>query len=141
MMENIKLLNDEDIPQVAMAAMNDVHREELHIVNHVNAAILANDPIKISQLCQEWLEHTKAHFAKENAMMEKYNFPAYHCHFGEHVEALQLLESVITSWNDEKDLENLSQYIRDIWPKWYVTHISSMDTVTSIFIKQSMENE
>lgn len=138
-MENNKLLNNEDIPQVAMDAMNDVHQEELHIVNHVNAAILANDPTKISQLCQEWLEHTKAHFAKENTMMEKYNFPAYHCHFEEHVEALQLLESVITSWNDDNDLENLTQYIRNVWPEWYVTHISTMDTVTSIFINQSME--
>jgi hemerythrin len=140
-MENNKLLNDEDIPQVAMDVMNDVHREELNIVNHVNAAIEAKDSGKITLLCQEWLEHTKSHFAKENTMMEKYSFPAYHCHFGEHVEALQLLESIITSWNDNGDLENLSEYVREVWPKWYVNHISTMDTVTSIFIKQSIQNE
>ena len=134
-MGNNSVLEPEQIPQVAMDAMNDVHRDELEIVNNVSAAIAANDLEKITQLCEQWLEHTKAHFNRENSMMEQYDFPAYHCHHGEHIEALQGLESVISDWNDKRNLDALSVYVRDVWPKWYITHISTMDTVTSAFIK------
>ena len=139
-MKNNNVLDASAIPQVAMDAMNDVHRDELDIVNNVNSAILANDAAQVTQLCQQWLEHTKAHFNKENSMMEKYSFPAYHCHYGEHVEALQDLESIIQGWNDNNVFETLAVYVRDTWPKWYVNHINTMDTVTSAFIKQCISN-
>jgi hemerythrin len=140
-MENNNVLEVSEIPQVAMDAMNDVHREELDIVNNVNSAILANDITQLTHWCQQWLEHTKAHFDRENSLMEKYDFPAYLCHHGEHVNALQDLESIINTWNDTHDLDALAVYVREAWPKWYVNHISTMDTVTSAFIKQSILNE
>ena len=140
-MESNNVLECEDIPQVAMDAMNIVHRDELNIVNQVNAAIVANDSEKITTLCQEWLAHTKAHFERENGMMEKYNFPAYHCHHGEHIDALNGLELVISAWESSRNQDDLAVYVRDAWPKWYVNHISTMDIVTSAFIKQSMESE
>lgn len=116
--ENNNVLEAEEIPQVAMDAMNDVHREELTIVNNISAAIADNDAAKITQLCDQWLEHTKAHFARENTMMETYNFPAFHCHHGEHIEALQGLESIINAWKENTDLEILTVYVRDTWPEW-----------------------
>jgi len=137
-MENNNVLEIDQIPQVAMDAMNDVHREELMIVNNVSAAIAAQDAAKISQLCAQWLEHTKAHFARENTLMETHNFPAFHCHHGEHVEALEGLESVINDWQENSDLEALATYVRDTWPGWYINHISTMDTVTSAFIKSCL---
>ncbi len=140
-MENNNVLDAGDIPQVAMDAMNDVHRSELDIVNSVNVAILANDSEKISLLCDNWLEHTRAHFDREKSMMEKYNFPAFDCHQGEHVIALQELESIVKAWKSTNEQQALAVYVRDTWPKWYVNHISTMDTVTSAFIKQSMLNE
>lgn len=140
-MESNHVLEYGDIPQVAMDAMNVIHSDELNIVNQVNAAIVANNTEKISILCQEWLVHTKAHFERENGMMEKYNFPAYHCHYGEHTDALNSLESAISAWESRHNPDDLAVYVRDIWPKWYVNHISTMDIVTSAFIKQSIENE
>jgi len=134
-MKNSNVLEPEQIPQVAMDAMNGVHREELDIVNSVSAAIAVDDTAKITQLCQQWLEHTIAHFNRENTLMEQYDFPAFHCHHGEHVEALQGLEAVISDWNDTGDLGALSLYVREAWPEWYVNHISTMDTVTSAYIK------
>jgi hemerythrin len=140
-MKNSNVLEFGDIPQVAMDTMNEVHREELMIVNNIHLAILDNNEEEISLLCKQWLEHTKAHFDRENLMMEKYGFPAYHCHRGEHVEALEVLQTVIQSWNENKDLKVLALYVKDSWPQWYVNHISTMDLVTSAFIKQSMRVE
>lgn len=134
-MNNNNVLEFDQIHQVAMDAMNQVHRDELDIVNHVNAAIAVKNSAKITQLCEQWLEHTRAHFNRENSLMEQHNFPAYLCHHGEHVEALEGLESVIKAWRDTNDLDALAVYVREVWPKWYVDHISTMDTVTSAFIK------
>jgi len=130
-----------DVPQVAMDAMNEVHREELEIVNNIHVAIVNKNEQEITLLCEQWLEHTKAHFDKENRLMEKYGFPAFHCHHSEHVEALQGLGVIIQNWKDKKDWQDLTAYVVDIWPQWYITHISTMDTVTSAFIKQSMLSE
>ncbi len=102
------ILECEDIPKVAMDAMNDVHCEELTIVNKINDAIEKNDTKKISQLCSDWLEHTIAHFAKENEMMETVSFPAYHCHHQEHTDALKVLQSVIQSWEETKNKSELN---------------------------------
>lgn len=132
------VLEYKDIPQVAMDAMNEVHRDELEIVNTLYFAILDKNKVEVSLLCKQWLEHTKAHFAKENEMMETHSFPAYHCHYGEHVEALQVLESVISDWESNHDFDVLAGSINESWAQWYVNHISTMDTVTSAFIKQSI---
>lgn len=140
-MGNNNVLEYEDIPQVAMDAMNDVHRNELDIVNKISAAISVNDVVTIDQLCQEWLEHTKAHFDRENSFMKKYSFPAYHCHHGEHVEALLGLESIINAWQENHDLDVLATYVKNTWPQWYINHISTMDIVTSAFIKGCMARE
>jgi len=135
------VLENKNIPQVAMEPMNDVHRDELAIVNALYAEMLEGNTNNITELCEQWLEHTKAHFDREKSMMEKYGFPAFHCHQEEHIKALQQLESIIQAWNDKHNLESLTTYVKETWPKWYVNHISTMDTVTSAFIKQSMLNE
>ena len=70
--------------------------------------------------------------------METHNFPAFHCHNGEHVEALQGLESIINAWKENADLEALTVYVRHTWPQWYINHISTMDKVTSAFIKSCL---
>lgn len=135
-MKDDTVLAYKDIPQVAMDTMNDVHKEELTIVNNIYSAIVDNDHDKISQLCTQWIEHTQDHFDKENKMMETYGFPAYHCHHTEHVEALELLQSTVQNWNSQQDIEALTLYVKSSWPQWYVNHISTMDTITSAFIKQ-----
>ncbi|MCK5356554.1 MAG: hemerythrin family protein [Methyloprofundus sp.] len=137
-MQNNNVLEAGQIPQVAMDAMNTVHHEELMIVNDISTAIANDDNVRISNLCDQWLEHTKAHFARENTLMETHGFPAFHCHHGEHIEALEGLESIIKGWKENADLNTLTTYVRETWPGWYINHISTMDTVTSAFIKSCL---
>lgn len=51
-MKTNNVLEYEDIPQVAMDAMNEVHREELVIVNTIHSAIIAGNEAEITKLCQ-----------------------------------------------------------------------------------------
>ncbi len=140
-MKNHPVLEYDNIPQVAMDAMNDVHREELGIVNNLHSALVTGSKDEISILCEQWLKHTKAHFDRENMMMEKYQFPAIQCHQTEHFEVLKSLETIIGESQNTHDFKALTEYVSNDWPKWYVNHISTMDIVTSAFIKQSMANE
>ena len=101
--QNQNVLEWDDIPRVAMPVMNEVHQEELTLVNRLNALLEQArqdglDREAISQMFQQWIEHTKAHLNRENMMMEQYAFPAYPCHQGEHEQALYKLESQYQQW-------------------------------------------
>ncbi len=142
--QKFNLLECSDLPTVAMDAMNTVHCEELTLVNQLNALLESShntgviDP-KITSAIEHWLAHTQAHFERENTLMQRYAFPAYHCHYSEHQQVLQGLQAVLEQWRKNTDLAALTDYVRNVWPQWFVEHIATMDIVTSAFIKQSMD--
>ena len=99
------------------------------------ADIISNE---INSVMEEWINHTKAHFSRENTLMETYNFPAYRCHLNEHELALKQLEMIFRNWLEQQDLNELAEYVQAVWPQWFVNHISTMDIVTSAFISQQV---
>lgn len=144
--QNFNVLECTEIPRVVMDSMNDVHTDELMLVNQLNELIEKSRKsgrinLEISQAIERWIDHTNSHFDRENSMMVSCSFPAYQCHFSEHQDALQTLESVYREWKEIQNLDALADYVQNVWPKWFVHHISIMDVVTSAFIKQSMEAE
>ena len=144
--QNFRILECSEIPQVAMDAMNEVHCDELTLVNQLNELIETTRlsgriDDEIGSAIERWIEHTYAHFDRENSMMQACSFPAYQCHYSEHQQALQGLESIYQEWKDQKDLNALADYVQNVWPQWFVNHISTLDVVTSAFIKQSLETE
>ena len=97
-------------------------------------------------LLDEWLEHTVAHFAREERLMLEYSFPPYPVHQGEHEQALETLRRVQSDWLNEKNRDALEQYIKYDWSRWLFNHISTMDMVTANFLSQfdvkvDLENE
>lgn len=63
--QNHNVLEWDDVPRVAMPVMNEVHQEELTLVNRLNALLEqvrrdGSGKEAISQMCQQWIEHTKA---------------------------------------------------------------------------------
>ncbi|MGR9072023.1 MAG: bacteriohemerythrin [Gammaproteobacteria bacterium] len=127
-----------DIPRVAMDSMNDVHCEELEIVKGIQAAIAYSetDFSDVDRLMKKWMGHTRAHFSRENALMDTHLFPAYRCHREEHDKALHLLESTNKNWLRTRDRDELSSFIRDVWLSWFFDHIATMDVVTAAYISQ-----
>ena len=128
------------IPQVALDSMNHTHQEEVELINRFAELLVADSPDEgaITTLFDEWLEHTRDHFDRENRLMQEYDFPAYPVHSGEHERVLAQLESLRQEWYQNKQVEPVANFIFVDWPAWFDQHVNSMDMVTAQFISHKV---
>lgn len=129
-------LKPENIPSVSIEFMNRTHLEEVGIVNSLMKKVKTRlsgeqNDTEISQQLKLWFEHTQAHFARENDLMQKTSFPAYLVHSGEHESTLKRIQTVIDDWHQNKNVDHLHNYVFNLWPQWFMTHVNSMDKVTA----------
>ncbi len=136
------VLNSETIPRVALEFMNNTHFEEIELVKmlgerisayQLNDAKTENDQQQITQLLADWLQHTQAHFTRENELMIEIHFPMYPVHSGEHERVLDDMTAMVQQWQDKHDTERLAEYVFSTWPNWFDAHVNSMDMVTAQF--------
>ncbi len=136
------LINKDALPLVQMENMNEVHFEDVEIINTLSSLIdeyalnQSEDGFdKINEQYKKWQLHTVAHFEGEEKMMLEKGFFAYPMHKGEHDNTLYIMNEIFKQWKDKKDISILQNYIQKDMPEWLVNHISSMDTVTAMFLK------
>jgi len=132
------LIDYQEIPQVEMDFMNEVHKEDVDIINNIFELILKYDgseesTIAIDERYSQWIEHTVNHFQNEEIKMQEMRFPPYLAHKGEHDRALQEMRNLFAHWQQQRDIQTLKIYFIETLPTWLQTHISTMDTVTARF--------
>lgn len=136
------ILDKETIPHVELNFMNNTHFEEIEMVKNLGILISdyqdgdtpsQNKTDNITQALQVWLDHTEAHFARENELMLETGFPAYAIHSEEHKIALNNMQTTVNAWNTNKDIELISDYVFAMWPAWFNGHVNSMDMMTAKF--------
>ncbi len=123
--------------------MNDTHREEVELINLLGTLLEQamqgqTDDMAITHKMEEWVEHTRQHFDRENQLMEQFGFPAYAMHSGEHQRVLGKIEKLHQQWLENKAVEPLAEFIFHDWPQWFNMHVNTMDTVTAQFLSQKM---
>ncbi|MGV6859270.1 MAG: hemerythrin family protein [bacterium] len=129
------------IPSVAADFMNDVHLEEVEMINALHDLILENqgggsNEQEISDALSAVLEHTREHFAREERFMQEGHFPPYSVHKAEHDAFLKDFEEVEKHWLAERDLGAVSLFLEETLPAWLNQHISTMDFVTARFLSR-----
>lgn len=132
------IINADEIPPVALNFMNHTHQEEIELVNELGNIVKARQAgeetdKQISQLLDKWLEHTKVHFSRENKLMEEINFPPLPIHAEAHELALNEMQTIINTWNENNDIDQVENYIFNDWPAWFKAHVNSMDMMTAQF--------
>ena len=132
------VLHVDSIPEVALDFMNKTHFEEVNMVKSLGELVsdYQQNDAQTEQLTlalDYWLEHTKAHFARENLLMMDINFPMLPVHSGEHSYVLEEMESIINSWENNHDIVVISDYVFITWPNWFNGHVNSMDMITAQF--------
>ena len=136
------LLESETIPRVEIDFMNNTHFEEIDMVKSLGEQITAyqendvkddNDANAISESLQAWLDHTEAHFERENELMLETQFPVYDVHRQEHTRALSEMTATVENWKENKDIEAIAEYIFSLWPNWFSGHVNTMDMMTAKF--------
>ena len=103
------LIDYHEIPQVDMDFMNEVHKEDVDIINNIFEHILKYDgseesAVAIDELYSQWIEHTVNHFQNEEIKMQEMRFPPYLAHKGEHDRALQEMRNLFSHWQQQRDI-------------------------------------
>jgi len=139
------LIEKKELPLVAMDFMNDVHFEDVEIINEIFELILNYEAISdeanrenLANKYSQWVEHTIAHFQGEEVLMEAKKFPPYPFHKGEHDKALHEMKSIFENWQNSGDIREMKIYFIEILPHWLTQHILGMDTVTAMFFKTGL---
>ncbi|RKZ97567.1 MAG: hypothetical protein DRQ46_04555 [Gammaproteobacteria bacterium] len=136
------ILNADTIPRVDIDFMNNTHVEEIEMVKKLGKLVVAYQesamPTKsetnaITQSLEKWLQHTEAHFERENVLMRETNFPVYLVHSGEHETALEQMARVVKAWQNGNDIDSIAEYVFNLWPAWFNSHVDSMDMITARF--------
>ena len=133
------LIKKEAIPAVALTEMNDVHYEEIEIINQLHELVLSgqNEDF-ISDKLLELKEHTIAHFANEERLMQEHGFPPYPIHKYNHDQFLNEFAVLVQNWELSKDVEPLKMFLETTSPEWLHNHISTLDTVTAMFLNEQI---
>jgi hemerythrin len=136
----------DQIPLVALEVMNQVHREEVGMINQLGSLLIDGlqaepDIEAITQSVVAWVDHTREHFAGENSMMRDHGFPPYLVHKGEHDQVLLRLEQLQRQWLENYNLQALADYLFIEWRNWFDHHVNSMDAVTAQFLVGHAVNE
>lgn len=136
------LLDIDTLPLVEMTFMNDVHTEDVHLINRLFETLLAyeNEPteknaLEVDAVFEAWYTHTVTHFEGEEEKMKESGFPPYAMHKAEHDRALGEMKHLFDTWKETRESKPLKIYLIEVLPHWLLTHIQTMDTVTARFLK------
>ncbi|MGM0519054.1 MAG: bacteriohemerythrin [Campylobacterota bacterium] len=134
------LIKKQNLPLVAEDFMNDVHFEDVDIINELYEKVLAYEDKTIQKdevvkAYEKWYDHTVNHFKGEEDKMIEMNFPPYTMHKSEHENCLEQMSVVIDNFIKDDDASALKKYLEEDLINWLLNHIQTMDTVTAMFFK------
>lgn len=130
------MIDKESLPQVVYQEMNEVHEEEVDLLNslekHLKSTVL--DISKVDDILHTLLDHTEAHFSNEERLMKEVSFPAMMMHQGEHLRVFNEMKMVVNQWEMTRDADVVREYFLGTLTEWLMQHINTMDTMTARFI-------
>lgn len=141
------LLYAEQVEYMDLDEMQETHDEEIAILNEVDKLatyyMMDKTESKLAALeakLDEYLVHVKAHFANEERLMNKYDFPAYEMHKMAHDIFLMDVSIAMKQWKHTGDIDKVIRFIRNS-PEWIVMHINTVDAPTSVYLSRKMAEE
>ncbi len=141
------LLYAQQLEELDVEEMQETHESEIEILNEIDKLATyygmdkSDEKLKaLEEKIDEYLAHVKVHFANEERLMRKYNFPKYEMHKTAHDIFLMDLEITIKQWKNFGNIEKVTNFIRKS-PEWIVLHINTVDAPTSAYIAQKMALE
>ena len=102
--------------------MDDTHREFVEVVN----GLLTCSDAEVGAQLEAFARHAEAHFAEEDAWMERTDFPPKDCHIGEHAAVLGSVRQVLelVRQGDVAEGRRLAAALAD----WFPGHAFHLDS-------------
>ena len=111
--------------------IDTLHKEFLDIYNSMD---LANNE-SIKKVATKLHEHTKHHFAHEEKLMDRYDYPRSREHKDEHAKVLAELQFFIDKSHSVFGMNILKSYMSEKLPYWFDLHLISMDSDLTAYLK------
>ncbi len=141
------LLYIESVEYLDFEEMQETHEDEIHILNEIDKLAIQYSLNKsetkeklLEEKIEEYLAHVKAHFANEERLMKKYNFPNYEMHKMSHDMFLADLDITLKQWRKFGDINKVVNFIRKS-PEWIVLHINTVDAPTATYLAHKIAEE
>jgi hemerythrin len=139
------LIYAEQVEYMSVEQMQETHENEIAILNDIDRLAIYLDQGKATQeeleaKINEYLEHVHAHFANEEKLMLKYNFPSYDMHKTSHDTFLDELQHAVKYWKRYDDNNKILNFIRKT-PEWILLHVNTVDAPTANYLAQKMESD
>ena len=105
------------------------HREFVQLLGGVETALesaLEGDAATLGRALDDFITHSEAHFAQEDAWMLRVGFGAGHCHGTEHAQVLELMHEVRRRLQAQGDVQVVRQLVPAL-AQWFPIHAGSLD--------------
>ena len=131
------MIKQSDIPLVSLDTMNNVHFEEVVILNDLLEQLDSEAGSEaISASLEKLLEHMQQHFTGEEKLMQEAQYPSFRMHKADHDKVLNTTRYAEMEWRNRKDADALREYLKDGVVAWLDQHIKAMDTPMADFVTQ-----
>ncbi len=123
-------------PRLPVPFMNDDHDHAADQIATMRMMLATNPDGRepLVRACQAFLDHNRAHFAREETAMLQSGFPALTVHRAEHERVLAWLEAFLANVQAGQDYAAAVAMVERDIPAWFVQHIETMDRVTATWI-------
>ena len=131
------MIDPSHLPRVSLNTMNDMHLEELKIINAFLEALQRDGDFQdLSEHFEKLLAHMQEHFSSEETLMQEAQYPSFRMHKGDHDKVLNEARYSEMEWRNRKDRDALQTYLDEDLLPWLDQHIKAMDRPMADFISQ-----
>lgn len=117
-----------DIPEI-----DSQHETLINLINLLHETMLQGaDKAALDGLLSQLLEHTQTHFAYEEELMSRYNYPGYEAHKSEHKRLMQHLVDLTDRYNNGDLLLSFAVVLE--LKGWALVHIEKSDKPLGTFL-------
>lgn len=134
------------LPHVGLEFMDDDHEEAIALLDRIVHSLGSVDeqkdpnaePPGLRRDLRDFIEHSRAHFRREEIAMAQSHFPPLPIHKQEHDQRLEELVGYV----DDLDsgvigLKELKHQFLDEFLPWYHRHCATMDRATARFLEKN----
>lgn len=136
MLSDTTLLEEAGLEELPVEFMNRDHAHAAEQCLRLRAALAdyPGRPEPLLAALEEFLQHSREHFEREEAAMRSSGFPPYGVHKQEHDRVLAWLESLLDALRGGDGGDGSRRAVEWEIPAWLRQHVASMDLVTARWI-------
>jgi hemerythrin len=124
-------------PERTADFMSHDHEEALRLLDRIVESLAVSTGPESPGLrkdLRDFIEHTRAHFNREESLMQEIGFPPFPVHKQEHDLRLEELVSCLDDLDaDAVSLDDVRELFMGRFLPWYRRHCATMDAATARF--------